>query len=70
MGAPKNKLPYGYSGRFDFCRLWNLLERRVHNIQWQKNPGIHSNTVAKLKKNENVTCEVLANICSLLNYQP
>ena len=50
MGVPKNKLPYGYSGHFDFCRLWNLLERRVHNRQWQKNLGIHSNTVAKLKK--------------------
>lgn len=69
MGDTKNKAPYGYNGYLDFSRLWELMERKGHNKQWLKNNGIHSNTVAKLSKNENVTCEVLANLCHLLNCQ-
>lgn len=70
MGENKNKLPYGYNGFMDFSKLWKALELRGKNKQWLKSNGIHSNTVAKLSKNENVTCEVLANICSLLDCQP
>lgn len=63
------KTPYGANGFMDFSRLWELLERRGYNKQWLRSNGIHSNTIAKLAKNENVTCEVLANICCLLNCQ-
>lgn len=70
VGEPKNKTPYGANGRMVFDRLWKALEIRGKNKQWLKDNGIHSNTVAKLTKNENVTCEVLANICNLLDCQP
>lgn len=69
MSGTINKMPYGTNGIIDFSRLWELLERRGYNKQWLKNNGIHSNTVAKLTKNENVTCEVIANLCNLLNCQ-
>ena len=69
MGGIINKIPYGANGIIDFSKLWKLLEKRGHNKQWLKNNGIHSNTVAKLIKNENVTCEVIANLCHLLNCQ-
>lgn len=65
-----DKKIYGYYGYIDFCRLWDLLSRKGYNKQWLKNNGIHSNTVAKLAKNENVTCEVITKICYLLNCQP
>ena len=65
-----NKIPYGTNGVIEFSRLWELMERKGYNKQWLKNNGIHSNTIAKLTKNENVTCEVLANLCNLLNCQP
>lgn len=65
-----NKLPYGTNGRMIFDRLWKSLEIRGKNKQYLKDNGIHSNTVAKLTKNENVSCEVLSNICNLLDCQP
>ena len=57
---------YGVNGYIDFSKLWNILEKKEYNKQWLKNNGIHSNTVAKLTKNENVIC----NLCKLLNCQP
>lgn len=65
-----NKLPYGTHGRMIFDRLWKALKIRGKNKQYLKANGIHSNTVAKLTKNENVSCEVLAHICCLLDCQP
>ena len=64
-----NKIPYGTNGYIDFTKLWELLERQGKNKQWLRNNGIHSNTVVKLVNNENVTCEVISNICRLLNCQ-
>lgn len=61
---------YGANGVIDFSKLWKLMEKKELNKQWLKNNGIHSNTVAKLTKNENVTCDVICNICKLLNCQP
>ena len=61
---------YGANGWIDFSRLWTLMEKKKLNKQWLKNNGIHSNTVAKLTKNENVTCEVICNLCRLLDCQP
>lgn len=70
MGEPKNKTSYGEHGYMDFENLWKILKVRGYNKQWLRNNGIHSNTIAKLTKNENVTCEVLANLCYLLHCQP
>ena len=50
---------YGDNGRIDFSRLWQIMDKKELNKQWLKNNGIYSNTVAKLTKNENVTCEVI-----------
>lgn len=63
------KNPYGTNGIIDFSRLWELLERRGHNKAWLRANGIHANTIVKLRKNENVTCEVLAHLCHLLDCQ-
>ena len=70
MSGTIEKKPYGYNGYMDFSRLWDILKRKGHNKQWLKNNGIHSNTIQKLTNNGNVTCEVLSNICSLLDCQP
>ena len=61
---------YGQNGYIDFTRLWELVDKKNLNKQWLKNNGIHSNTVAKLTKNENVTCDVICNLCKLLDCQP
>ena len=61
---------YGENGRIEFNKLWNLMNKNELYKQSLKNNGIHSNTIAKLTKNENVTCEVLCNLCRLLNCQP
>lgn len=65
-----NRVPYGTRGIMDFSRLWDLLERRGYNKKWLNENGVHSNTIAKLARNGNVTCEVLAHLCQLLNCQP
>ena len=46
------------------------MEKKKKNKQWLINNGIHRNTVYKLVNNENVTCEVICNLCYLLNCQP
>lgn len=66
----KMKKPYGINGIIDFSRLWELLERRGLNKAWLRANGIYSNTIVKLTKNENVTCEIIANLCYLLDCQP
>lgn len=70
MGEQKNKVPYGENGYMSFDKLWKALEVRGKTKKWLRDNGIHSNTVAKLAKNENVTCEVLSNLCNLLDCQP
>lgn len=61
---------YGENGYINFSKLWELMERKNVNKQWLRDNGIHSNTVAKLTKNGNVTCEVICNLCRLLECQP
>lgn len=61
---------YGENGLIDFSKLWKMLERKNKNKQWLINNGIHRSTIYKLVRNENVTCEVIANLCRLLNCQP
>lgn len=57
---------YGDNGIIDFKNLWVTLEKKGKNKSYLRENGIHSNTIQKLVKNENVTCEVLARLCSLL----
>lgn len=61
---------YGENGYIDFSKLWPLMVDKGRNKQWLRNNGLHANTVAKLTKNENVTCEVICNLCKLLECQP
>ena len=61
---------YGDNGRIDFPNLWDLMQKKNVNKNWLRTNGIHSNTIAKLSKNENVTCEVICNLCNLLECQP
>ena len=64
------KTPYGTNGVISFNRLWHYMNKMGYNKQWLRNNGIHSNTISKLVKNQNVTCEVIANLCNLLDCQP
>ena len=61
---------YGKNGYIDVSKLWVVLSKKEYNKTWLKTNGLHSNTVAKLSKNENVTCDVIATLCKLLNCQP
>lgn len=63
----QGKEPYGTHGRIDFTRLWEYLKIRGYNKQWLKDRHIHSNTIAKMVKNENVSCDVLCRLCDILN---
>lgn len=57
---------YGDNGIIEFKNLWATLEKKGKNKNFLRENGIHSNTIQKLVKNENVTCDVLARLCSLL----
>lgn len=61
---------YGENGIISFDKLWIILKSKELNKQWLRENGVHSNTIAKLSKNENVTCEVICNLCKLLKSQP
>lgn len=61
---------YGENGYIDFKKFWQLMEKKNKNKQWLINNNIHRNTVYKLVNNENVTCEVICNLCKLLHCQP
>ena len=64
------KTEYGENGYIDFSKLWKLLEKKKLKQQFLIDNKIHRNTIYKLKNNENVTCEVICNICKILNCQP
>lgn len=66
----RTKSEYGKDGYISFTRLWDLLEKRGKNKQWLLNNGIHKATIYKLVRDENVTCEVIAKLCFLLNVTP
>ena len=63
-------MAYGENGYLDFDKLWKLLEKKNLKQQYLINNGIHRNTVYKLKNNDNITSEVICNLCKLLNCQP
>lgn len=46
------------------------MDKKGLKKQWLIDNGIHRATVYKLVKNENVTCEVICNLCKLLRCQP
>ena len=58
---------YGY---FDYAKLFALLEKKKLNKMWLRNQGLHSHTVDKFVKNENVNTDTIIKICSLLNCRP
>ena len=56
--------------RFSYNRLWKLLIDKNINMQKLKElSGISSASVAKLRKGQNVTTNVLLNICNALDCQ-
>lgn len=68
MGTNNRKYKeYGY---IDFSKLWTLLQKKKLNRQYLINHGIHKTTLYKLVSNENVTCEVIAKLCYILDTQP
>lgn len=61
---------YGENGILDFRKLWKIMDdKRLKKTDLRK-AGLHSNTVAKLSKNENVTAEVICTLCKILDCQP
>lgn len=61
-----NKKEYGELGYIDFSKLWIVLQKKGLNKQFLRDNGIHTNTISKLVKNENISCEILAKLCFLL----
>lgn len=61
---------YRKCGYISFDKLWALLKEKGKNKQWLRNNGMHANTISKLTKDENVTCEVICHLCHLLDCQP
>lgn len=61
---------YGDNGYIDFSKLWEMMEKKKIKKEFLRKNGVHANTVSKLVKNENVTCEVIATLCALLKCQP
>lgn len=61
---------YGDNGRISFEKLWLLMEKKKKNKSFLRDNGIHANTISKLVKNENVTTEVIAHLCSLFGCSP
>lgn len=54
--------------RFCYNRLWKLLiDRNINKQKLKEMSGISSASLAKLKKGQNVTTNVLLNICNALD---
>lgn len=64
------KSNYGENGYIDFSKLWEMLDRKGKNKQYLLNNGFSKVVLYKLVNNENVTCEIIARLCYLLNTQP
>ena len=61
---------YGSEGYLDFEKLWLMMDRVHLKKSYLLDNGIHTNTLSKLTKSENVTCEVIARLCHILKCQP
>lgn len=54
--------------RFSYNRLWKLLiDKNINKQKLKELSGISSASVAKLRKGQNVTTNVLLNICNALD---
>lgn len=65
-----NNREYKKYGYIDFSKLWVMLKKKKLNKQYLLNNGIHKTSLYKLVNNENVTCEVIAKLCYILDTQP
>ena len=61
---------YGENGKLDFSKLWDLMDKKKLIKSDLRKYGLHSNTIAKLSKNENVTADVICHLCKILKCQP
>jgi DNA-binding Xre family transcriptional regulator len=58
----------GVRMRFSYNRLWKLLiDKNINKQKLKELSGISSASVAKLRKGQNVTTNVLLNICNALD---
>lgn len=53
---------------FSYNRLWKLLiDKELNKEKLKEMSGVSSATLAKLKRGQNVTTDVLLKICAALN---
>lgn len=64
------KREYGKHGYIDFSKLWEYMKKHHINKEYLYRHGIHKTSIYKMQNNENVTCEVIARLCYILNTQP
>lgn len=64
------KSTYGTNGVIIFDNLWNILRDKGYNKKWLVEQKISPTLINKLRKNENVSCELIVKICNLLDCQP
>lgn len=56
--------------KVNYNRLWKLLiDKGMSKTQLREQTGVTTNTIAKMRKNENVSTEVICRICKALNCQ-
>lgn len=56
---------------FSFNPLWKLLiDKGMTKDQLRKKIEISSSTLAKMRKNENISLDILDKLCNYLNCQP
>lgn len=65
--AERQKTFYGV---ISFLPLRLLMKKKNIKQQFLIDNGLHRATCYKLKRNENVNCEVIAHLCNMLKCQP
>lgn len=53
-----------------YKKLWHLLLDKGMNKSRLRENGIHSSTIAKMNKGEDISTETIKKICKLLDCQP
>lgn len=57
--------------RFSYNRLWKLLiDKNMNKQKLRELTGVSSASLAKMKKGQNITTNVLLSICEALDCQP
>lgn len=64
------KSTYGTNGVIIFDNLWNILKDKGYSKKWLVEQKVSPTLINKLRKNENVSCELIVKICNLLDCQP